>query len=143
MKKNRPVLRFLTLISIAGFLSVVVGAASVYLYLAPTLPSVESLKNIQLQTPLRVYSADGKLIAEFGEKRRTPVAYDDVPQAFYNALIAAEDENFYTHPGIDIKGLARATFELVTTGKKRSGGSTITMQVARNYYLSSDKNLYS
>ena len=139
MKKNRPVLRFLTLISIAGFLSVVVGAASVYLYLAPTLPSVESLKNIQLQTPLRVYSADGKLIAEFGEKRRTPVAYDDVPQAFYNALIAAEDENFYTHPGIDIKGLARATFELVTTGKKRSGGSTITMQVARNYYLSSEK----
>ncbi len=139
MKKNRPVLRFLALVTIAGFLTAAVGITSVYLYLAPTLPSVESLKNIQLQTPLRIYSADGKLIAEFGEKRRTPVRYEDVPQQFYNALIAAEDENFYIHPGIDIKGLARAAYELITTGEKRSGGSTITMQVAKNYYLSSEK----
>lgn len=139
MKKNRSVLRFFTLIAFAGLLSVVVGATSVYLYLAPTLPSIESLKNIQLQTPLRIYTADGKLIAEFGEKRRTPVAYEDVPQQFYDALIAAEDENFHIHPGIDIKGLARAAYELITTGKKRSGGSTITMQVAKNYYLSSEK----
>nr|MDJ1539028.1 penicillin-binding protein 1A [Bermanella sp. WJH001] len=110
-----------------------------YLYLAPSLPSVESLKNIQLQTPLRIYTSDGKLMAEYGEKRRMPVAYEDVPQQFYNALIAAEDENFYSHIGIDFKGLARAAYELITTGKKRSGGSTITMQVAKNYYLSSEK----
>ncbi len=139
MTINRPVLRFLTLSAIAGFFSVIIGACSVYLYLAPSLPSVESLKNIQLQTPLRIYSSDHQLIAEFGEKRRTPVTYDEVPQQFYNALIAAEDENFYTHPGIDIKGLARAAYELITTGKKRSGGSTLTMQVAKNYYLSSEK----
>lgn len=139
MKKNRPVLRFLLLTPIAGLFGLIFGAASVYLYLAPSLPSVESLKNIQLQTPLRIYSQDEKLIAEFGEKRRTPVAFEDVPQQFYNALIAAEDENFYSHPGIDVKGLARAAFELITTGQKRSGGSTITMQVAKNYYLSSEK----
>ena len=139
MKKNRPVLRFLILACSAGFFSLVLGVTSVYLYLAPSLPSVESLKNIQLQTPLRIYTSDGKLMAEYGEKRRTPVAYEDVPQAFYNALIAAEDENFYSHIGIDFKGLARAAYELITTGKKRSGGSTITMQVAKNYYLSSEK----
>lgn len=139
MKKNRPILRFLILSGLAGLFSVVIGVSSVYLYLAPSLPSVESLKNIQLQTPLRIYTSDGKLMAEYGEKRRMPVAYEDVPQQFYNALIAAEDENFYSHIGIDFKGLARAAYELITTGKKRSGGSTITMQVAKNYYLSSEK----
>jgi penicillin-binding protein 1A len=139
MKINRPVLRFVLLAALGGFFSLILGIASVYLYLAPSLPSVESLKNIQLQTPLRIYSEDGKLIAEFGEKRRNPVAYEQVPAAFYNALIAAEDENFYTHAGVDLKGLARAAYELITTGKKRSGGSTITMQVAKNYYLSSEK----
>ncbi len=139
MKKNRPVLRFLTLAALAGFFSLFIGTASVYLYLAPSLPSVESLKNIQLQTPLRIYSSDSQLIAEFGEKRRTPVAYDEVPQLFYNALIAAEDEHFYQHAGVDLKGLARAAYDLITTGKKKSGGSTITMQVAKNYYLSSAK----
>lgn len=139
MKKNRPILRFLILTGCAGLFSLVLGACSVYLYLAPSLPSVESLKNIQLQTPLRIYTSDGKLMAEYGEKRRIPVAYEDVPQQFYNALIAAEDENFYSHIGVDFKGLARAAYELITTGKKRSGGSTITMQVAKNYYLSSEK----
>ena len=139
MTINRPVLRFLTISACAGFFSLIIGVCSVYLYLAPSLPSVESLKNIQLQTPLRIYSSDHKLIAEFGEKRRTPIRYEQVPQQFYNALIAAEDENFFSHPGIDIKGLARAAYELITTGKKRSGGSTLTMQVAKNYYLSSEK----
>lgn len=139
MKINRPVLRFLILASIGGLFSLIIGASSVYLYLAPSLPSVESLKNIQLQTPLRIYSRDNKLIAEFGEKRRTPVAFKDVPPAFYDALIAAEDENFYSHTGVDVKGLARAAYGLITTGKKKSGGSTITMQVAKNYYLSSAK----
>lgn len=139
MKNNRPVLRFLLLSGAAGFFGLILGIASVYIYLAPRLPSAESLKNIQLQTPLRIYSSDNKLIAEFGEKRRKPVAFEDVPQAFYNALIAAEDENFYKHAGVDLKGLARAAYDLITTGRKRSGGSTITMQVAKNYYLSSEK----
>jgi penicillin-binding protein 1A len=139
MKINRPVLRFFTLAAIGGCFSLTIGMTSVYLYLAPSLPSVESLKNIQLQTPLRIYSKDEKLIAEFGEKRRNPVTFEDVPPAFYNALIAAEDENFYSHNGVDLKGLARAAYGLITTGKKKSGGSTITMQVAKNYYLSSAK----
>lgn len=140
MKKSRSVLRFLLLLSSTGIFAIAAGALAIYLYLAPKLPSVETLREIELQTPLKVYTADGVLMAEFGEKKRTPITFDQVPQAFINALLAAEDENFYTHPGIDIKGLARAVFELITTGKKRSGGSTITMQVAKNYYLSSEKS---
>ncbi len=112
---------------------------AIYLYLAPTLPDTEELKDIELQTPLRVYSADGKLISEFGEKRRTPLTFAETPPQFINALLASEDDGFFEHFGIDLKGLARAVFELIRTGKKKSGGSTITMQVAKNYYLSSEK----
>ncbi|WP_260998221.1 penicillin-binding protein 1A [Thalassolituus hydrocarboniclasticus] len=112
---------------------------AIYLYLAPTLPDTEELKDVELQTPLRVYSADGKLISEFGEKRRTPLTYAEIPPQFINALLASEDDGFFEHHGIDLKGLARAAFELIRTGRKKSGGSTITMQVAKNYYLSSEK----
>lgn len=140
MKKSRSVLRFLLLLAASGCFAIAAGALAIYLYLAPKLPSVEALREIELQTPLKVYTADGVLMAEFGEKKRTPITFDQVPKNFINALLAAEDENFYTHPGIDVKGLARAVFELITTGKKRSGGSTITMQVAKNYYLSSEKS---
>ncbi|HBS42890.1 MAG TPA: peptidase [Oceanospirillales bacterium] len=115
------------------------GVSAIYLYLEPGLPDAEALKEVELQTPLRVYTADGLLISEFGEKRRTPIAYDDIPQQFIDALLASEDEGFFEHSGIAVKGLARAVFELVTTGRKQSGGSTITMQVAKNYYLSSEK----
>lgn len=111
----------------------------IYLYLAPTLPDVDQLKDTDLQTPLRIYTADGKLISEFGEKRRSPVDFEDVPEQFINALLASEDSGYFQHMGIDLKGLTRAAFELIKTGKKKSGGSTITMQVAKNYYLSSRK----
>jgi len=111
----------------------------VYLYLAPTLPDAETLKDVDLQTPLRVYTADGLLITEYGEKRRTPITYQEIPPQFIDALLASEDDGFFEHSGIDLKGLARAVFDLVTTGRKKSGGSTITMQVAKNYYLSSEK----
>jgi penicillin-binding protein 1A len=120
----------------AGFALAVTG---VYLTLAPTLPDAETLKEVDLQTPLRVYTADGLLITEFGEKRRTPITYQEIPPQFIDALLASEDGSFFEHSGIDIKGLARAVFDLVTTGRKKSGGSTITMQVAKNYYLSSEK----
>ncbi|WP_296984959.1 MULTISPECIES: penicillin-binding protein 1A [unclassified Thalassolituus] len=112
---------------------------AVYLYLAPTLPDTQELKDVELQTPLRVFTADGQLISEFGEKRRTPITYAETPPQFINALLASEDDSFFEHFGIDIKGLARAAFELIRTGRKKSGGSTITMQVAKNYYLSSEK----
>lgn len=113
--------------------------ASFYLYLAPTLPSAEKLKTTQLQTPLRIYTADNKKIAEFGEKRRTPVSMDEVPDTFINAFIAAEDNRFFEHGGIDFKGLARATGQLISTGQIVSGGSTITMQVAKNFFLSRER----
>ena len=124
-------------------LSVMAGSGmlitAVYLFLSPTLPDIKALKNIDLQTPLRIYSSDERLISEFGEKRRSPISIEETPQIFIDALLASEDDGFYRHGGIDYKGLTRATIELITTGKKKSGGSTITMQVAKNYYLSSEK----
>jgi penicillin-binding protein 1A len=113
--------------------------ASFYLYLTPTLPDTDQLKNIQFQTPLKIYSQDKKRIAEFGEKRRTPIKIDDVPIKFLNAFISAEDDRFFEHFGIDLKGLARAVSELIATGRIQSGGSTITMQVAKNFFLSREK----
>lgn len=118
---------------------VVFVIASFYLYLTPTLPNTEQLKTIQLQTPLRIYTQDKKRIAEFGEKRRTPINIDDVPENFINAFIAAEDDRFFEHFGIDPKGLARAASQLIASGRIQSGGSTITMQVAKNFFLSSEK----
>jgi len=109
------------------------------LYLNPQLPQVDTLKNIQLQTPLKVYSSDLKLIAEFGEKRRTPINIVDVPPLFIKAVLAAEDDGFLSHGGVDIKGLMRAALQLVTTGHIQTGGSTITMQVAKNYFLSQER----
>lgn len=111
----------------------------IYLHFSPNLPNPQELRNIELQTPLRVYSLDGKLITEFGEKRRNPLKYDEIPPLFIDALLASEDDAFFHHHGIDLKGLARASLSLLRTGEKKSGGSTITMQVAKNYYLSAEK----
>jgi penicillin-binding protein 1A len=94
---------------------------------------------VQFQIPLRVYSADKQLLGEFGEKRRIPVHIEDVPIQFKQALLAAEDNRFESHSGVDFKGLTRATSELITSGRIQSGGSTITMQVAKNFFLSSEK----
>lgn len=116
------------------------GLTGMYLYLSPSLPSVESLREVKLQTPLRVYSADGKLIGEFGEQRRTPIRYEDIPNAYIDALLAAEDEEFYSHNGVSIKGLMRAVSHLLITGEKKSGGSTITMQVTRHFFLHKKKH---
>lgn len=107
-----------------------------YLYLSPKLPAVESIRDIRLETPLRIYSADHKLIGEFGERRRYPIKYEDIPQDFINALIAAEDDDFYSHKGVSIKGLMRAVAHLIATGRKGSGGSTLTMQLTRHVFLS-------
>ncbi|MFK0570940.1 penicillin-binding protein 1A [Endozoicomonas sp.] len=114
-------------------------SASAYLYLSPSLPSVESLRDAKLQTPLRVYSQDNLLIAEFGEKRRTPIQFEDTPLNMVQAFMAAEDDRFYYHPGVDIMGLMRAAVQLVSTGGIQSGGSTITMQVAKNFFLSHER----
>lgn len=134
--------RFLRFILTTIFGAVTVAIlllAGAYLYLAPNLPSTESLKDIQLQVPLRVYTNDGLLLAEFGEKRRTPVKYKAVPKQMSNAFLAAEDDRFFSHPGVDYQGLLRAALHLIKTGEKGQGGSTITMQVARNFFLSKEK----
>lgn len=123
----------LTALAGGGFL---VLASGLYLYLSPKLPSVEELKRVELQTPLKVYSQDLEIIAEFGEKKRTPVNFNQIPVPLVDAFLAAEDDSFFEHRGIVVSGLARAALELIATGSIRSGGSTITMQVARNFFLS-------
>jgi penicillin-binding protein 1A len=130
------VIIYLLLLAIVG----VVGAAAlIYAKIEPQLPSIEILRDVQLQEPLRIYASDRRLLAEFGEKRRNPVKISQVPDAMVQAFLAAEDDRFFEHAGVDFQGLLRAAIELLRTGKKRQGGSTITMQVARNFFLSSEK----
>ncbi len=103
------------------------------------LPDVKQLQHVQYQIPLSIYSKEHLLIARFGEKKRIPVNIEEVPQQQLNAFIAAEDDRFYSHPGVDYKGLLRAAIQLALTGKKKQGGSTITMQVTRNFLLGREK----
>jgi len=133
------ILRWLLRLSLLGATAGVWLGAGVYLFLSPDLPDVETLRDVQLQTPMRVYTREGELIGEFGEQKRTPLRFDDIPQSFIEALLAAEDDAFFEHSGIDLAGLARAVSELLLTGEKGSGGSTLTMQVARNYFLSLER----
>jgi len=123
------------ILSLAG----AIAATATYLYLAPQLPSVDALKDIRFQVPLQVYSQDNQLIAEYGSKKRDPLRYDQIPTTMINAILAAEDDRFFEHPGVDYKGILRAAAKLITTGEKSQGGSTITMQVARNFFLSREK----
>jgi penicillin-binding protein 1A len=125
-----------TLVAFTAGALVLVGG---YLHLAPQLPSVDALRDVQLQVPLRVYTRDGALIQEFGEKRRSPARIAEVPDLMVKAFLAAEDDRFFEHPGVDYQGLVRAAVNLIKTGEKAQGGSTITMQVARNFFLSREK----
>ncbi|NYS61604.1 penicillin-binding protein 1A [Vreelandella salicampi] len=129
---------FSTLVALVGatFLAVI-GAG---IYFAPGLPDVRQLENFELHTPLRIYTHDGKQIGEFGEERRIPVDFNAIPQPMIDALIAAEDQSYFDHVGVDPRGLIRAAVELAQSGGTiQSGGSTITMQVARNYLLTLDQ----
>jgi penicillin-binding protein 1A len=118
---------------------VLLTLAGLYLYLAPQLPDVETLKAVKFETPLQVLSRDGRLVAEFGEKHTTPLTYKEIPPLFVQAILAAEDDRFFEHEGINAKGLARAFVDILRTGSIQSGGSTITMQVAKNYFLSQER----
>ena len=131
--------RVLGILVLLAVLVVALGAGGVYWYLAPKLPSAEILRDVRLQVPLRVYTRDRMLIAEFGEQRRTPLRLDEVPARLVQAFLAGEDDRFYEHPGVDWQGLTRAALHLLRTGEKGPGGSTITMQVARNFFLSREK----
>ena len=114
-------------------------AAIVFVLLYPNLPSLDVLTDYQPKIPLRIYSADGRLIGEFGEERRSVVKITEVPALMKQAILAAEDDRFYQHPGIDTTGLMRAAVTNMISGGKKQGASTITQQVARNFFLSSEK----
>lgn len=122
--------------------SIAVAAAGFYYYINiyPTLPNTAELKEVSYQVPLRIVTQDGKLISEIGTKKRIPLEYSEIPERMTQAIISAEDERFFEHSGVDYKGLARAVYELISTGSKQSGGSTITMQVARNFFLTREKS---
>lgn len=140
MKLNyKKIAKYFAILVLSGGLTGGLFIGGAYLYLSPKLPGIETLKNVQLQVPLRVYAKSGELIAEFGEMKRTPLKYEEFPKHLINAVLAAEDDRFFEHPGVDYQGILRAVVHLIKTGKKGQGGSTITMQVARNFFLSREK----
>src|SRR5215475_7834904 len=137
----KRLLRYTLILLLVGIVCSFAALGIAYWLLAPRLPPVETLKDVRLQVPLRVYSDDNRLIATFGETRRIPVKIDKIPAQVKNAFIAAEDARFYEHPGFDWQGLIRAGWHVITHGgEKTQGASTITQQVARNFFLSSEKS---
>ncbi|MDR2261230.1 MAG: transglycosylase domain-containing protein, partial [Azoarcus sp.] len=115
--------------------------AAVCLLIWPKLPTLDILTDYRPRIPLRIYTADGYLIKEFGEERRMVVKLHEVPEALKNALLAAEDQHFYQHMGIDPVGIARAGLAFARSGRFSQGASTITQQVARNFFLTREKSL--
>jgi len=134
-KVFRLTFRFFIFSFVLGLVTLIVT----YLVVSKDLPDVDTLREVQLQVPLRVYTQDGKLISVFGEKRRIPVQIDNIPTTLKQAFIAGEDKRFYDHPGIDYEGITRAVWTLATTGEKSIGGSTITQLLARNFFLTNEK----
>jgi penicillin-binding protein 1A len=139
MSKSTNKLTVFVYLALFGLFSGLVMSSAIVLYLQPRLPDIDQINDIRLQVPLRVYSADNLLLGEFGEKKRSPLSYDKVPQQFIDAILAAEDDRFFSHDGVSIVGLLRAAVDLITTGSIQSGGSTITMQVAKNYFLTRER----
>jgi penicillin-binding protein 1A len=139
MPRFRRLLRWSLIAAASVVLLGAIALGVLYFLIAPKLPDVETLRNVELQEPMYVYSRDGKLMALFGETRRYPVNIEDVPARLKQAFLAAEDARFYKHHGLDFKGIARAVWLLATTDDKRvPGGSTITQQVARQFFLSQE-----
>ena len=142
MSSSRLILRLIAypVAAVLGLAAVVSALALIVLVLTyPNLPSLEVLTDYRPKIPLRVYTSDGFLIGEFGEERRAVVAYRDVPEIMKQAILAAEDERFFQHGGVDYQGVLRAALANLTSGGKKQGASTITQQVARNFFLSSEK----
>jgi len=135
IKAFRLIFRLLVVSFVLGLATLIIT----YLVVAKDLPDVETLRDVQLQVPLRVYTKDAKLISVFGEKRRIPVRIDEMPEHLKNAFIAGEDARFREHPGVDYQGITRAVWTLATTGEKSIGGSTITQMLARNFFLTLEK----
>lgn len=135
MKFIKPLLLFVFLSGLLGCAALV----GIYFYIKPDLPSVTVLKDVRLQTPMQIYTNDGKLISQYGVKRRIPVKLDEVPEQLIHAILATEDSRFYEHHGIDPIGIARAAVSLLLTGEKKQGASTLTMQLARGFFLTREK----
>lgn len=127
---------------LSAVLTGILGVGCLYFYFTMHLPDVSRLAEVPLQAPLTVYSREGQLIALFGEQRRMPVPYHAVPRQMIQAILATEDRRFFEHAGVDFFGLIRAARELLLTGRKTQGASTITMQVARNFFLSREKTYW-
>jgi len=129
----------LILLGISGFLILL---SSLNIYIDSKLPNENKIRNIELQVPLKIYTEDNKLIGEFGEKRRTALEFEAIPEHYVNAVLAAEDDQFFNHSGVSYSGLFRSLYRLIVSGRVQGGGSTITMQVAGNYLTSRDINIY-
>ncbi|PIJ51199.1 carboxypeptidase/penicillin-binding protein 1A [Erwinia sp. OLTSP20] len=137
-------MKFVKYLLILAFCCILLGVGSVYglyKYIEPQLPDVNTLKDVRLQTPMQVFSADGKLIAQYGEKRRIPVTLQQVPPLLINAFLATEDSRFYEHHGVDPIGIFRAASVAAFSGRASQGASTITQQLARNFFLSPERTL--
>ena len=130
----RPILLIVLLLLMA--------IASLNIYIDSKLPDEEEIRDIELQVPLKVYTSDFKLIGEFGEKRRTALKFNNIPNHYVNAVLAAEDDSFFEHSGVSYSGLIRSVYRLLASGRIQGGGSTITMQVAGNYLTSRDISLF-
>ena len=140
-KLIRALIAVLAMGALAG-IGLVAGVIGAYYYVQPGLPAAETIRDIPLQVPLRIYSRDGRLISEIGERRRIPITYDEVPPHVVQAFIAAEDQRFFEHPGIDYRGILRALVRLAQTGDASGGGgSTITQQLARDYFLTREQTM--
>ena len=118
------------------------GISSLNIYISEKLPEAQEIREIELQVPLKIFTADNKLIGEFGEKRRSALKFNDIPPYFVKAVLAAEDDDFFNHSGVSYSGLIRSVFRILVSGEVRGGGSTITMQVAGNYLTGRDINLF-
>ncbi|AOM41845.1 peptidoglycan glycosyltransferase/peptidoglycan DD-transpeptidase MrcA [Xenorhabdus hominickii] len=137
-------MKFIKYFLILIVVCILLGTASIfglYKYIEPQLPDVATLKDVRLQTPMQVFSADGELIAQYGEKRRLPLTLSEMPPLMVKAFIATEDSRFYEHHGVDPIGVIRAVSVVMTSGHASQGASTITQQLARNFFLSREKTL--
>jgi penicillin-binding protein 1A len=139
--------RYLVLISricvvVAGiFVALAFANVCAYVYLRPALPDVASLRDVQLQVPLRIYTRDGRLIAAIGDQRRIPVRYEQLPKRLIQAFLATEDDRFFQHHGVDWQGILRAAVANLKAGGIRQGASTITMQVSRDMFLTPRRDM--
>ncbi|MCH8277300.1 MAG: PBP1A family penicillin-binding protein, partial [Proteobacteria bacterium] len=124
-----------------GAIGVSASIIGAYYFVQPGLPAAETIRHIPLQVPLRIFSRDGHLISEIGKRRRIPITFDEVPEHVVNAFVAAEDRRFFVHPGVDYRGILRGIVQYLIRGEAASGGSTLTQQLARDYFLSRERKL--